>query len=115
MTTNGSGYTINNNFIGGSAASAGGSAYAMAGTIATRFVGINVSAGTTTAVNNIQGNTIANILLNTSSGATTMNGIICGINVTAGNFNIGTTTGNTIGATTGVDNIREFRRLQVGS
>ncbi|MBK8081426.1 MAG: hypothetical protein IPK25_14790 [Saprospiraceae bacterium] len=49
----------------------GGSAYAMAGTIATRFVGINVSAGTTTAADNIQGNTIANFLLNTSSGATT--------------------------------------------
>ncbi|MBK6365201.1 MAG: hypothetical protein IPF52_17695 [Saprospiraceae bacterium] len=83
-----------------------GSAYAMAGTNATRFVGINVSAGTTTAVNNIQGNTITNILLNTGSGAATTNGIICRNNVTAGNFNIGTTTGNTIGATTGVDNIR---------
>ncbi len=104
--TSGSGYIITNNFIGGSAANAGGTAYAMAGTIASRFVAINVSAGTTTTVNSIQGNTIANITLNTSSGATTVNGIICGINVTSGNFNIGNVTGNTIGATTGVDNIR---------
>lgn len=106
VSTNGSGYIISNNFIGGSAPSAGGSAYTMAGTIATRFIGINLSAGTTTTVNSVQGNTISNIQLNTSSGAATTNGILCGINVTAGNANIGTTTGNTIGATSGVDNIR---------
>ncbi len=106
VITSGSGYTISGNFIGGNTSGAGGTPYAMAGTIATRFVGINVSAGTTAAVNSIQGNTIANITLNTSSGATTTNGIICGINATAGNFNIGNVTGNTIGATSGVDNIR---------
>ncbi len=102
----GSGYTINNNFIGGSAANAGGTPYVMAGTVATRFVVINASAGTTTAVNNIQGNTIANITLNTSSGASTGNGIICGISLSSGNFNVGTVTGNTIGSTTGIDNIK---------
>ena len=32
---------------------------------------------------------------------TTLNGAWCGINVTSGNANIGTTTGNTIGAVTG--------------
>ncbi|MBK6567143.1 MAG: hypothetical protein IPG18_18565 [Saprospiraceae bacterium] len=52
---------------------------------------------------------------NTSSGAATTNGIICGINVTAGNFNIGTTTGNTIGATTGVDNIWESSTTSGGA
>ena len=106
IITSGSGYTITNNFIGGSAASAGGTPYAMAGTIATRFVGINMSVGTTTAVSSVQGNTIANFTLNTSSGAATTNGIICGINITGGNVNVGTVTGNTIGATSGVDNIR---------
>lgn len=104
--TTGSGYTVSNNFIGGSAANAGGTAYAMTGTIATRFIGINMAAGTTSTVNSIQNNTIANITLGTSSGATTTNGILCGINVTSGNYNIGTITGNTIGSTTGVDNIR---------
>ncbi|MBS0659860.1 MAG: cadherin-like beta sandwich domain-containing protein [Verrucomicrobia bacterium] len=102
----GSGYTITNNFIGGSAASAGGTAYAMAGTIATRFSAINCSAGTTAAPHSIQGNTIANITLASSSGATTTTGVFCGINVATGSANIGTTTGNTIGSTSGVDNIR---------
>src|SRR5204863_232346 len=46
-------------------------------------------------------NTIGGIALYTSSGAATTNGILCGINVTSGNANIGTVTGNTIGATTG--------------
>src|SRR6185437_14431393 len=36
-----------------------------------------------------------------SSGLTTAPGIFCGISILAGNVNIGTTTGNTIGAITG--------------
>lgn len=104
--TSGAGYTITGNYIGGNTSSAGGTPYAMAGTIATRFIGINVAAGTTAAVNSIQGNFIRNITLATSSGATTTNGIICGINLTAGNANIGTISANTIGASSGVDNIK---------
>jgi Carboxypeptidase regulatory-like domain len=103
--TSGSSYTINNNFIGGSAASAGGSAFVLAGSVATRFVGINVSAGTATAVNSIQGNTVANITLSTTSGASTTSGILAAINVTSGNFDIGTTLGNIIGSTTAANNI----------
>ena len=100
--TSGSGYTISGNYVGGNTANAGGTAYAMTGTIATRFIGINVAAGTTTALNTIQNNTISNITLNTSSGASTTNGIICGINLTAGSANIN---GNTIGSTSGINNI----------
>ncbi|HPI54820.1 MAG TPA: hypothetical protein PLU10_09015, partial [Chitinophagaceae bacterium] len=100
--TSGSGYTISGNFVGGNTANAGGTAYAMTGTIATRFIGINVAAGTTTALNTIQNNTIANITLNTSSGASTTNGVICGINLTAGSANIN---GNAIGSTSGINNI----------
>lgn len=106
VITSGAGYNITGNYIGGNTSSAGGTPYAMAGTIATRFIAINVAAGTTTAVNSIQGNIISNITLATSSGATTTNGIICGINVTAGNANIGTISANTIGASSGVDNIK---------
>ena len=82
----------------------------MAGTVATRFAGINISAGTTATASSIQNNTIGNITLNTSSGASTANGIICGINITAGNANVGTVTGNTIGAATGIN-----KRLAAGN
>jgi hypothetical protein len=104
VITSGSGYNITGNYIGGNVANAGGTPYTMAGA-ATRFVAINAGVGTT-IVNNIQGNTIANIYLNTSSNAGTTNGIICGINVTSGNVNIGTITANTIGSSTGVDSIK---------
>ncbi len=101
--SNGSGgnnYTITGNFIGGSTANAGGSAYTMNGTVATLFRGITLSAGTGTA-SNIQNNVVRNFSLTTSSGTTTAPGIFGGINVTAGAVNIGTVTGNTIGAASG--------------
>lgn len=106
LVASGSGYTVSNNVIGGSAANGAGTPYAMAGTIATRFIAINLTAGTTAAPHSIQGNTFTNFTLNTSSGAATTNGIVCGISVTSGSANIGTVSGNTIGATTGVDNVR---------
>ncbi|MEO6392222.1 MAG: carboxypeptidase-like regulatory domain-containing protein [Pyrinomonadaceae bacterium] len=114
----GSGYTISGNTIG--FANAGGtgktmlvgnsvalsgtfpSAWNIAGTPnPTRFIGVSAAFTTGGAVSEIQGNTIAGFALYTSSGATTSNGIWAGINVASGNVNIGTTTGNTIGATTG--------------
>lgn len=102
----GSGYTINDNNIGGSAANTSGTAYTMTGTVATRFVGINVSASATSAATSIQGNRISNISLNTSSSASTGVGIFSGISVIAGNANIGTVSGNIIGAGSGTENIR---------
>ncbi|HMK24787.1 MAG TPA: PKD-like domain-containing protein, partial [Chitinophagaceae bacterium] len=115
----GGGYTINGNIIG--YANSGGtgttnllgntgvvtgtfpSSYTISTAAAnvTRYIGINCAFTSGDIVSNIQGNTIAGIALYTSSGATTTNGILCGINVTAGNANIGTTSGNTIGSTTG--------------
>ena len=95
-TSTGFGYTIIGNTIG--FANAGGTGtYTMAGTIATRFIGINLNAGAEPS--SVQNNTVTNFSLATSSGATTTNGIFCGINVFQGNANIGTTTGNTIGGT----------------
>lgn len=76
----------------------------MLGTIATRFVGISITAATTTAVTSLQGNTVTAISLATSSGAATANGILCGINISgATNVNIGNITPNVIGGSTGTD------------
>lgn len=98
-TTNTGGYTITGNYVGGTAALCGGTAYTMAGTVANRFVGINI---TTTAggTSSVQGNTIRNFSLATSSGTTTANGIWCGINITGtgANVNVGTLVPNIIGS-----------------
>jgi hypothetical protein len=118
----GAGYNISGNIIGYANASGTGttnmvgnsvalngtfpSAYTTIGTAnATRYIAINGVFTAGGAMSEIQNNTIAGFALYTSSGATTTNGIFCGIAVTAGNVNIGTTAGNTIGATTGTGSI----------
>lgn len=101
--SSGSGHTISGNTIG-YATSTGTGVYQMGGTIATRFIAINLGVGTASATS-VQGNTITAISLGTSSGATTANGVLCGINVTAGNVNIGNVIANTIGSSTGVDSL----------
>ncbi|MBK7007416.1 MAG: hypothetical protein IPH36_01585 [Saprospiraceae bacterium] len=92
----GSGYTINNNTIG-YATSGGTGYYSLAGTIATRFIAIELGVGTA-ATTNVNSNIIDKIKVVTSSGAATTYGVLCGISVTSGNVNIGRTGGNTIGA-----------------
>jgi hypothetical protein len=120
----GSGYTISNNVIGYAAPNATGttnmlgitsgalggtfpSAYtngtAVANTL--RYCGITCTFDVGGTVSNIQNNTIGGIALYTSSGASTTNGILCGIQVLAGNANIGTVTGNTIGSATGTSSL----------
>ncbi|MBS1775238.1 MAG: T9SS type A sorting domain-containing protein [Bacteroidetes bacterium] len=117
----GSGYTISNNIIGyannagtgttnmiGNSVTLAGfpTAYTTTGTAnATRFVGINASFTAGGTVSNIQNNTIAGMALFTSSGANTANGAWCGINIISGNVNIGSVTGNTIGATSGAGSV----------
>jgi hypothetical protein len=120
--TSGSGYFITGNIIGFANASGTGttnivgnsvdltgtfpSAYTTTGTAnATRYVAINCAFTAGGQMSEIQNNTIAGFALYTSSGATTTNGIFCGIAVTSGNVNIGTTTGNTIGSATGTGSI----------
>jgi hypothetical protein len=104
LSNSGSGFTISNNTIGGSNATATGTAWTLLGAFTNRFVGISVLvAGTATT--SIQGNTISNFSTNTTSGSTTGAGIFSAISVSAGNANIGNITGNTIGATTGNGNI----------
>lgn len=101
----GSGFTITNNFIGGSTTNAGGSPWAYTATIATRFMGINATSVSTSGTSTIDGNTIANIALTSSSGTTTAPGILAGISVSTGNWNIGTVTPNVIGSMTGTGSI----------
>ncbi len=99
----GDNHLVSGNTIG-FASAAGAGTYTMTSTVATRFIGIEVSAGITTA-SSIQGNTVTAISLTTSSGATTTYGILCGISVTTGNINIGNLTPNVIGAAAGVDQL----------
>jgi hypothetical protein len=91
------GYTINGNIIG-YATSAGTGMFTNSGG---RFTGIDINVAAA-PVSNIQGNVISNINWTTASSASTggaaaFNGII----VNAGGVNIGTTTGNLIGTSTG--------------
>ena len=120
--TSGVNYTITGNIIGFANSAGTGttnmvgntvtltgtfpSSYTTTGTAnATRYVAINCAFTAGGTVSSIQNNTIAGFALYTSSGATTTNGILCGINVTSGNADIGTTAGNTIGSTSGTGSI----------
>ena len=100
----GNNHTITGNYIGGGTTSAGGTAWTIAGTFANRFIGIQIANGTTTA-SSIQGNFIRNISLSSTSGLTTDPGVFCGISNNSSWANIGTVTGNTIGAETGTGSI----------
>ncbi|CAF3774793.1 unnamed protein product [Rotaria sp. Silwood1] len=107
----GDGYTILGNTIG-YANSSGTGTYTLAGTVATRFVGINLTVGTTTTTT-VQSNTIAAI--NLSSANTTGTGFasLCGISVLGGNVIIGASgAGNTIGSTSGTGSLAT---VQTGS
>jgi hypothetical protein len=104
-TTSGSGYTISNNIIGYANASGTGTT-TYEGSFNQRFIGIELTAGIN-ANSDIQGNTIADISVNNGSGTatTTAPGLFAGISVLAGRVNIGTSTGNVIGASTGTGSI----------
>lgn len=101
VIASGSGYNITGNTIG-YASSAGTGTYTMLGTVATRFIGIALTPNTASA-SSIQGNTVTAISIATSSGATTVNGVLCGINIGGGSapVNIGNITPNVIGGSTG--------------
>ncbi len=101
----GTSFTISNNFIGGSMINAGGASWSMPGTVATRFMGINVTSASTTGTSTIDGNTIGNLSIVSSSATTTPPAIFSGISVASGNWNVGTVTPNTIGSLTNTGNI----------
>ncbi len=92
-------FTVSNNRIGGSSANCGDPAWTKTSANNNIFMGISLSVGTATA-SNVQGNIIRNFAYANSSNATWN-----GINVTNGAVNLGTSSGNTIGAGTGTGSI----------
>ena len=91
----GTNFTISGNFIGGRDALCGGAAWTVTLTSATVFYGIYINSGTS-AASSIQQNTIRNFQWS-GWGNNPWNGIY----VAAGSVNIGTASGNTIGADNG--------------
>lgn len=102
----GSGFTVSNNQIGGSAPQCGGTPWNKSGSN-NPFYGMLMLTASETA-NNIQGNIIKNINW-TNSGSAEFVCISVGSlsgSATSSLANIGTTSGNTIGATTGTGSIQ---------
>lgn len=104
----GNGFTINDNFIGGSAPNASGTwTIDYSGNGAPRFNGISINVDTLID-SEIQGNTIKNISLTTAASTATSGSspnIFNGISVTGGNVNIGNSTSNTIGTLSNTSSI----------
>ena len=99
INNTGTNYSITGNYIGGQAALCGGSAWTKTNPSDNIFYAINLNVGTGTA-SSIQNNIIQNFTWSNSGSATWT-----GINITGGAVNIGTTTGNTIGAASGTGSI----------
>ncbi len=100
--TSGDGFVLSGNYIGGKAVQCQGSPLLIgtttpANTFVVQPIYLNVGATTATSV---QGNFIKNFRLTSPNTAP-----FSGIFVNAGAVNMGTTTGNTIGATTGIESI----------
>ena len=97
--TSGNNFIITNNYIGGSTASAGSTAWTVTGGLY-QLYGIYTSVGSTTA-SSIQNNTITNLNITTAltSGSAYA---FAGIYGAAGSVNIGDVSGNTIGSVNAV-------------
>ncbi|MFT3753971.1 MAG: choice-of-anchor Q domain-containing protein [Paludibacter sp.] len=104
----GTGYTISNNFIGGSAASCVGTwaKTSNGGTANNIFSAITLYLNDGTPVSTVQNNTIRNFNWTNSGGVSTDTAISwSGIEIGKGSVNVGTVTGNTIGDNTGTGSI----------
>ncbi|MBS1744113.1 MAG: hypothetical protein JST81_13860, partial [Bacteroidetes bacterium] len=99
LTASGGNYTISGNIIG-YASNTGTGTTTYAGAFANRFVGIEITSSNS-LVSSIQGNTITNISVTSSTAGAQATPVFGGIVILGGNHNIGTITGNTIGAATG--------------
>jgi hypothetical protein len=95
----GNNFVVSGNFIGGQAASCGGSSWTKTNAINNPFCGIYLNVGTITP-GSIQNNTIRNFTWRNSTFSDWT-----GIKVVAGSVNIGTATGNTIGSGSGTGSI----------
>ncbi|TDH27944.1 hypothetical protein EXU57_05620 [Segetibacter sp. 3557_3] len=101
--TSGNNYRILGNIIGYSSA-AGTGTYILGGSVATRFLAIDLAVGTSPATS-VQGNVITSFSFATTHIASSASGIWSAINITSGNVNVGTETGNMVGSTSGTGNI----------
>ncbi len=92
----GNGFSVTNNFIGGSAPNAGGAPWGSPGFGAPyRFIAIHLNAGTS-AASSVQNNIIRNFNWNTSSNVAALPGVWSGVFVQNGSVSV---TNNTIGGT----------------
>ncbi|MFN0189395.1 MAG: hypothetical protein ACKVQV_11910, partial [Bacteroidia bacterium] len=91
--TSASGFTIHDNYIGGSTANAGGTTMTLTGTTAYFYMAMDISVGVG-APTSIQNNIINNINMSSSN---TSSAAMLGISVANGITNIGNVTGNLIG------------------
>ncbi len=107
VTTTGAGFTITNNFIGGSASDGTGTYKITNQPTSTTaqyiLMDVTVAGGNGVVASSIQGNTISNINItggqnSAQTGASIFSCI--GIRVSGGNVNLGTVTGNLIGSRT---------------
>lgn len=105
--TSGGGFSISENYIGGNAANCSGTWVKNAGN-SNVFYGIYLNIGSTAS--SLQGNVIKNINWS-NTGSTSW----YGVHVGAGAVNIGTTSGNTIGATTGTGSVVITNTLSGGN
>jgi hypothetical protein len=94
----GNNHTITNNYVGGSSANAGGTAYTLSG-VSTAFVGIASSSSTTTA-NTITGNTVSNISLTSAATTSSLPGVFTGLYVSSGLVSANNNNLNSIAVTT---------------
>lgn len=99
IISTGNGYTITDNYLGGSSALCSGTWTKNAGGKNNLFFGIYLSLGSGTA-SSVQNNTIKNFNWSNAGSASWT-----GIHIAAGPVNIGTSTGNKIGAATGTGSI----------
>lgn len=106
--TSGNNFSVNGNQIGGGFSVTGGptplNKYTILGSVANRYKAVNLAVGTTTS-SSIQSNTIAGFDFSSTSNSTVNGGPWSGIYVSAGKINIGNSSGNTIGSSTGNSSI----------
>jgi len=88
----GTGYTVSNNYIGGSAKECGGVAWTKSNTFDNTFNGISLYLTAGAPASSIQNNTIKNFSWSNSA-----NAAWTALDIRSGDINIGTITGNTIG------------------
>ena len=89
-----SGFTISNNYFGGTAPLCGGAPYVTTAAVANIFNGMDVSVGTA-STSSIQNNMMSNYTATTANTTATA---WVGISIASGNIDIGTIAGNLIGS-----------------